>query len=234
MKKILIITALLLSCLTSLAESYTDVYALKMVVKVPRIYDNNTSQGYRKYQAQTLTGYLYLSWDSDNLCGKPTIAISNLVNKTHKINGKCITYSVTVDNDGDYLYPRINMIGNNKKNEFKTPSVIFYMDAEPSYNRGEDDEDNSLLVTLAADGTSKLLYYYYYNDCFSSRYLKKYCYYQVRVITKLNGYLTGTLGCGCKAYGHKSPTRTQGFCGPTSNVDDVAVVYGKWMAKLIY
>ena len=49
----------------------------------------------------------------------------------------------------------------------------------------------------------------------------------------LSGYAAGTIGCGCMAYGHVSPTRMLGFWGATDIVDDVAAVHGTWTAKLI-
>lgn len=50
-------------------------------------------------------------------------------------------------------------------------------------------------------------------------------------IRKLGGNVSGTIGCGCSAYGHISPTRVLWFWGASSQVDDVAAVYGKWSAK---
>ena len=47
-------------------------------------------------------------------------------------------------------------------------------------------------------------------------------------LKKANGNVAGTLGCGCMAYGHKSPTRKITFYGPGDEVDDVAAVFGNW------
>ena len=46
------------------------------------------------------------------------------------------------------------------------------------------------------------------------------------------GKVAGTLGCGCTAYGHVSPTRKIGYWGPTDDVDDVAAVDGTWSIRL--
>lgn len=102
------------------------------------------------------------------------------------------------------------MIGNNKTNVFKTASICFDFAAEPSYNIGEFDEDTSLYITLAGKGTI---------DANGA-------------IKKAQGYAAGTLGCGCRAYGHTSPTRELGYNGATDNVTDVASVYGTWTLKL--
>ena len=217
-------------------ESVTDVYTLKLKVRVPRIYDNTKSLGYRKYQWQAIVGELHITYqvncDGEEDYSRPKIEVKNLVNKTHKMNGKNITYSCLVNNDGETEGPmtRVNVIGNNKTDVFKQASVCFYMDAKPSYSIGADDEDNSLLITLGGEGTvancNWYPYYGYY--CCGSQYRK---YYQkIQVINKLKGYLSGTLGCGCKAYGHKSPTRVMGYDGHTDMVDDVAAVYGQWRA----
>lgn len=51
-----------------------------------------------------------------------------------------------------------------------------------------------------------------------------------RTIGGMRGFAAGTLGCGCKAYGHVSPTRQAGWNGATDKVDDVAAVSGQWIA----
>lgn len=216
-------------------ESVTDVYDLKLHVGVPRIYDNTQSLGYRKYQWQTIRGELHITYPVDKEgeedYSRPSIAIKNLVNKTHKMNGKYITYSCTVNNDGEAFggpITRVNVIGNNRTDIFKQASVVFFLDAEPSYSIGEDDEDNSLLITLGGYGTvANCTWYPFY--CCGSTACRKY-YQKIQVIARLRGYLGGTLGCGCKAYGHKSPTRVMGYDGHTKKVDDVAAVFGQWIA----
>jgi len=212
-------------------ESVTDVYTFKMKVCVPRIYDNMTSQGYRKYQWQQIKGDMCITYqvgEDGEYIDRPKIEIKNLVNATHKINGKNITYKCSVNNDGelDGPYTRVNVIGSNKTDIFKQASIVFYMDAEPSYNIGEDDEDNSLLITLGGYGTVVDVKWHPYYYCCGSKYSK--CYLKISIIKSLKGYLGGTLGCGCKAYGHKSPTRVMGYDGPTDMVDDVGSVFGQW------
>ena len=71
------------------------------------------------------------------------------------------------------------------------------------------NEDNSLYITLAGKGRLS-----------SSKF--KFA----------TGYVAGTIGCGCSAYGHKSPTRKIGYNGATSVVDDIAAVHGRWSMKL--
>ena len=214
MKKIPIIAALvtaLLMPITSRADTVectVDEYKFTMYVYVPRIYDNNLSLGYRKYQRQKITGYLQIAYPNDG--SRPTILVEDLVNKTHKLSNKAnITYKCKVDSG--VMYPRVNLIGNNKTCKFLTGAVNFYLDAEPSYNKGEDDEDNSLLITLAGRGYTMPVK-------------------GGRRMYRISGNLAGTLGCGCYAYGHTSPTRVAAWRGPSCIVDDVAAVWGSWAA----
>ena len=214
MKKIPMIAALVTALLmptTSRADTVectVDEYKFTMYVYVPRIYDNNLSLGYRKYQRQKITGYLQIAYPNDG--GRPTILVEDLVNKTHKLSNKAnITYKCKVDSG--VMYPRVNLIGNNKTCKFLTGAVNFYLDAEPSYNKGEDDEDNSLLITLAGRGYTMPVK-------------------GGRRMYRISGNLAGTLGCGCYAYGHTSPTRVAAWRGPSCIVDDVAAVWGSWAA----
>ena len=71
------------------------------------------------------------------------------------------------------------------------------------------NEDNSLYIILAGKGRLS-----------SSKF--KFA----------TGYVAGTIGCGCSAYGHTSPTRKIGYNGATSVVDDIAAVHGRWSMKL--
>ena len=88
---------------------------------------------------------------------------------------------------------RLNAIGSNKTNKFKTASICFSIIAEPSYNIGEIDEETALYVTLAGKGNIN----------------------SSGTMSSAMGYVAGTLGCGCRDYGHVSPTRTIGQHGAT-------------------
>lgn len=215
MKKIPIIAALVTALLMPITaragtvKCTVDEYKIVMYVYVPRIYDNNQSLGYRKYQRQKIVGFLQIAYPNDG--SSPTILVEDLVNKTHKLSNKAnITYKCKVDSS--MMYPRVNLIGNNKTGKFHTGAVNFYLDAEPNYNKGEDNEDNSLLITLAGKGWTKAV---------SSG----------RRMYMIKGNLAGTLGCGCYAYGHTSPTRVAAWRGPSCIVDDVAAVWGSWTAS---
>ena len=211
MKLLTVISMTLLTVITCKATEVVDTYDLTMSLKVPRIYDNMKSLGYRKDQRQTIKGQLKIIYKDDAY--RPIIVITNLVNRTHKVNGNCITYSVIVD-DGNFVFPRFNYIGNNKTGKFKTAKIVFYIDANPSYNVGLDEPDNTLLLLLSGTGISKTKS-------------------GVQYVKKISGYATGTLGCGCTAYGHISPTRVVGAYGPTDMVADIATVEGRWSAKFV-
>ena len=237
MKKFTLKTALafLVLCWAGIASAYTDTYALKLSAKVPRIYDNTKSLGYRKYQYQVIKGYLHITYpeNKNDTFGRPQITITDLYNKTHKVSGGYITYKCSVNNEGDSSGPitRVNLIGNNKTGEFKTASIVFYLDAEPSYNKGEDDEDNSLLITLAGSGKCKKIEHYEYVCCNGK--LKKVKLGKCVAISSVSGNWAGTLGCGCYAYGHTSPTRVASPCGPSDTVDDVAATWGAWTISYV-
>ena len=67
-----------------------DTYSFTMHLYVPRVYDNMQSLGYRKYQYQTLKGQLIFIYKDD---GETLVKVKDLVNRTHKINGKMVTYT---------------------------------------------------------------------------------------------------------------------------------------------
>lgn len=186
-----------------------DVYDFTMRLKIPRVYSNTQSLGYRKLQTQKITGQIHVRYTDGEL---PEIIVTNLVNHTHKINGSSIRYQCYKD---EYAISRFNYIGNNRKNVFIKPGLSFSFIADPSYNIGAIEEDNSLYLQLAGYGTSSA---------------KKFA--GNRIPSKLRGNVTGNLGCGCTEYGHKSPTRVIGWYGFTDYVDDVAPVYGSWTMKI--
>lgn len=201
----------LTSVINTVQAEIVDVYDFKMSLRIPRIYDNMSSLGYRKYQTQMIKGYLVLTYKDRT--SQPEISIQSLYNKTHKISGQYITYDTEVDNEGMYFFPRMCYVGNNKTQKFTTPNLTFYMIAEPSYNiASEVDEDNSLYIMLSGIGNSI-----------------KLKGTNTIVAKSFRGNVTGTLGCGCKAYGHVSPTRTMTVDGP-GDVTDVATTYGTWRA----
>ncbi len=212
MKSLTMISMALLTAIICNAKEVVDTYDLTMSLKIPRIYDNTQSLGYRKDQTQKIKGQLKIIYRDGSY--RPEFQIVGLINKTHKINGKNITYTTTVDNEGQVVYPRFNYIGNNKTGEFKRAKIIFYIDANPSYNIGMDEPDNTLLITLSGTGLAVK------DKKSGTQYVKK-----------LTGKVVGQLGCGCTAYGHVSPTRVVGPCGPTDVVDDIAAVEGTWTAK---
>lgn len=223
--------------------SVADLYDFTATVQVPRVYDNSESMGYRKNQTQTLRGKMVILYGEnpslESGWNRPAVSFLWLTNQTHKINNRKIGYSCTVNNDGcslDGPMTRVNAIGDNKRDVFTTPDIVFYLDAEPDYSIGEDDEDNSLLVTLSGTGSMSTVSVYGYEEvwhgsgkrAYSTK--KRVLLRKYKRIKSLNGKVAGTLGCGCRAYGHKSPTRVMGPYGATCSVDDVAKVQGTWTA----
>ena len=200
---------------TKKQSTITDVYTFKMAVKTPRVYDNMQSKGYRKYHIDKLYGELHLTYPADGTDGAE-ITVKNLYNISHKVGGKYVTYKTQIAKD--MIGPLVNLIGSNKTGIFRTPTIVFSLVCDPSYNVGKVDEDNTLYITLAGSGTVI--------KCKNTRQ---------QLINSMSGCLSGTLGCGCTAYGHKSPTRVNGAYGPICNmVDDVAAVWGQWKATYRY
>ena len=192
---------------SAVARPVKDTYSFKMTLRVPRIYNNSQSLGYRKYQKQIIRGKMHITYDTED-GGQPTITFSDLRNLKHKVNGAFVTYTAEPDSS---VPTTVNVIGDNRTLVFSTASVRFGMIAEPSYIWGAPAEDNSLYLTFAGDG-------------------KTGRYRNVRVIRKMSGFVAGGIGCGCSFYGHVSPTRIMGARGATSQVDDVASVFGSWRA----
>lgn len=132
-----------------------------------------------------------------------------MVNRTHKMaNGSYVTYDSTRLGDFTACF---NAIGSNATGLFKTSSICFGLDAEPSYSIGEFDEDNALYIVLSGKGS----------------------FLPNGMLKSAKGNAAGTLGCGCGAYGHLSPTRKISHFGPSSEADDIAAVFGIWMMKHI-
>jgi len=156
----------------------TIVYKLTMSLKVPRVYDNTASKGYRKIQKQKITGYIYVDREHamEDEPGEPTIISHDMVNNTHKVSGRKVSYSDAYASGVMWRF-----IGNNKTGKFKNVNLKYSLDLNPSYNIGADEPDNTLIITLAGYGVSE---------------------------KSIKGSVTGQMGCGCSAYGHVSPTRT--------------------------
>ena len=186
----------------------TDVYSLTLTMRVPQVFDNTKSTGYRKYVTQRIRGEMHVNWQSD---GTFTLSFANLVNSNFKVGGANVKY--TGYEDRDMFYTRYNYIGSNKTGAFKTPCICFFLELEPSYAIGGNNEDNSFYLMLSGSGSSKFSLYDNW-----------------RIARKFSGHVSGTQGCGCSAYTHKSPTRRATFYGGTGGVDDVVATYGKWQA----
>ena len=218
MNKLMIMLACVATCFIAGSATTTNVtevvdeYDFSMTLRVPRTYDNMQSTGYRKYQTQRIKGTMRIVYSADGSGQGTYIQFTDLVNKTHKVSGAYVKYTVLVDD------VKIGYVGNNRTDVFKVPFLSFAMDADPSYNVGTDEPDNTLVLEVSGYGTSKTITWQGYKN--------------VRIINKLRGSSAGNLGCGCRAYGHKSCTRTAGWYGPTDEVTDIASIYGgNWTAK---
>ncbi len=186
-----------------------DTYDIVLSLRVPQVFSNTTSQGYRKYKRQLIKGKMDLIWMSDGTFG---FDFYNLVNKTFKVGGENVRY--TGIEGREIAYPRFNWIGNNKTDYFKKPCICFYIELEPSYSKGGNTEDNSFYLMMSGTGSS----------VFMSQY-------KSRIATYFSGYAAGTQGCGCNAYGHKSPTRKATIMGPMYEPEDVVATFGQWKAR---
>ena len=192
-----------------------DVYDFTLKLNVPQVLKNTESKGYRKYQKQTIKGKMNIVWNSD---GTYRLSFSNLKNKNFKVRDAYVTYKGT--EDASVIFHRFNYIGSNKTNKFKTPSLSFYIELEPSYALGGATEDNSFCLVLSGSGTSTLNAAQLFNGMPHVRYADSF-----------KGYAAGTQGCGCADYGHKSPTRIATKNGPSDIPEDVVATYGTWKAK---
>lgn len=195
----------LISLLPLAGNSETLIYEVTMRLKVPRVYDNYQSLGYRKPQWQKIVGYVSVdkdmasqpSEDDGYVSGEPEIYAYGFTNKTHKLSsGKRVTYAdCSLADDVMWRY-----IGSNKTGKFKTTCIKFSLDLDPSYNIGYDEPDNTLIIQLSGIGSSE---------------------------KKIKGNVTGQIGCGCMAYGHVSPTRDV-----LGEVRDITPLYGTFTMKL--
>lgn len=127
--------------------AWADRYDLKLTLKVPAIVDNMESKGKRVYKTQRLRGTLVAYYYDEGR--DPYVAVVGLYNKDYAIRGRCVTYGTTVS---DVLW---RAVGDNRKEVFKKAAFGFRLEANPSYNVGDDEPDNTLILTLAGAGTVK-------------------------------------------------------------------------------
>lgn len=210
MKKIAIFIMAASVLLPAFSKTIIDTYRFKMVLNVPRIYDNMQSKGYRKYQKQTIQGELKFIYDDET---GSKVEVYGLENKTHKISGRRITYECSEYPYDDNMFLSVGL-GSNRTLKFNQSGVRFSFVADPSYNIGEVDEDNSLYLELSGHGKMKSK--------------SKYC---SLVMDTLKGSVTGRIGCGCSEYGHISPTRMYMGYLNYDWVIDIAPLDGTWTAK---
>lgn len=149
-------------------------------------------------KVQSQTVYGYVYIDKDSLDESGEPAV--FVRNVFNKTHKVGGANVTY-RDADATGVMYRYIGNNKTGVFKKPCVKFSLDLDPSYNVGYDEPDNTLVIQLAGQGSSE---------------------------KKIKGNVTGQIGCGCKAYGHVSPTRTVDCM-----VNDIAPLYGQFTMKLV-
>jgi hypothetical protein len=152
-------------------HAVADSYDIKLTLKVPVIVDNMQSLGRRVYRTQRLQGLLVAYYYDETK--DPVVVIPYLYNKDYKIRGEYVTYKTYVSG---VLW---RAVGDNRKGVFKKAAFGLAIEADPSYNIGDDEPDNTLVLTLAGSGSVK----------------------------SVSGGASGQIGCGCAAYGHKSPTR---------------------------
>lgn len=134
----------------SAAQAEVIVYKITMKLKVPRVYNNSASLGFRRAQSQKIEGYV--SVDKDDLeGGEPQIWLYSLINKSHKMsNGRKVTYADCAGSEVMWRY-----IGSNRTKIFKNTCIKFGLVMDPSYNIGGDEPDNTLLVQLSGHGRSE-------------------------------------------------------------------------------
>lgn len=188
-------------------ENYVDVYSFKLRLKVPQVFNNSTSKGYRKFQLQYIKGQMLIEWQTD---GTYKIEFADLKNYNFKVQDACVTYEAEINTD--VVSPHYTYIGSNQSNVFKTPSIGFLAQFEPSYAIGEAAEDNSFTLMIAGKGAPEKLH-------------------NAIVAKTFRGRAAGMQGCGCYAYGHKSPTREATILGAGTEVTDVVATYGTWVAR---
>ena len=183
-------------------NNVTDYYDFRLYLKVPVIVDNMESQGYRKFKRQELRGTLTVHYFENHL--NETVfdmSIPALTNKHYKIRGANVTYETTVGESPVWV-----AIGNNRTGVFHNSCIAIDIDANPSYNVGDDEPDNTLILKISGRGNQ---------------------------FSMFSGFAAGQIGCGCHAYGHISPTRQLGPQGATDKVQDIAACFGQFRMKWV-
>ena len=184
-----------------------DEYEMTLSLDVPQVLDNMESLGRRVYKKQTIKGLMRVHWLAEGGC---SFSFDDFENRSFRTGGGKVTYDVFVDDDRPA--PRFAWIGSNATGKFTKPTLTLSVVMDPSYALTDPGEDNSLLITLSGKGTSMV------KD-------------GSRIAKTLSGKVSGTQGCSCYDYGHKSPTRTAGVDGPTEEATDVVSTDGNWKAK---
>ena len=146
--KYIAIAAVMAACgIPSDANAAKSYYKISMTLKVPRVFNNSDSMGYRKVQSQKIVGYISVDRDSCDEFGEPKMEAIGLVNTSHRISGKRVTYDSAIADEVMWRY-----VGNNKTDVFKNATIKFGLDLNPSYNIGDDEPDNTLIMTLSGYG----------------------------------------------------------------------------------
>lgn len=210
-----IVSLALAACLAPVPASaeteVVDTYRISMRLQVPEIVNNMASLGRRKFRLHRLDGFVEVAYSDP--CRAPRVRFASLTNRSYRVAGSPVTYLTVVDS------AVWAAVGDNRTDRFKTASVAMRIEANPSYNIGDDEPDNTLVLWLAGRGSSGF--------------------------KRIVGYAAGQLGCGCRAYGHVSPTRIAyvpyvgsawWYCPPLYSypaVTDIASCYGNWTMKFV-
>lgn len=198
------------------SDQYTDVYDVKMKLNIPRVVDNTQSLGYRKYQAQLISGQMFMTYGD---YGVEKVCFSKFINYTHKVNDIYVTYQVVMDEDSLHNF---SWCGDNSKQEFFAPNFNMTIEMTPSYKKGSEMLDD---IYLSIACTHSIVKTDMHNDDY------------VHIVYYMKGYCTGQIGCNCTAWGHISPTRIWGWCGPTYITTDIASIIGqiqiRWNTRYI-
>ena len=96
-----------------------------------------------------MKGKLLLIYTDD---GETVVKVKDLENRTHKVNGKRVTYEC-YENFNDNNGVLVVGVGSNKTLKFNQGGVKFSFTADPSYNIGGVEEDNTLMLWLSGHGS---------------------------------------------------------------------------------